>query len=348
MADHASVVVVQAEGETDSLTATLGRDGWLAVRAGTAAEAIERARQERSSALIFRGAPGEGLALVKKLRCNARTALLPVIMIGNPAADDRAELERWGVTSVLPPDTDDQQIADAVRLLAPVPRPAQAPDSALGREARLTALERTRLLDSPPEEPFDTLARFIARLLDVPVVLLSVVDRQRQFFKAQVGLPEPLRTTRETSITHSFCQWVVTGDDALVVDDARRDVLLATSRATTEMGIVAYAGVPIRVESNETIGSFCAVDMKARHWDALELRALDDVALVVRGLTEVRRVQWLAPRTLEEFRALAGAAGRAVEAATRLYEAGRTRVDAAELQALLAIAGSLGRDLGRV
>jgi GAF domain-containing protein len=311
------------------------------------AEAMERAKRDRPSAVVFRGALADGVNLVKKLRCNARTALLPVVIVADASDGAREELARWGVTSVLALTAADRLIADVVRELAPSPPAAQAPDSELGRADRLSALERSRLLDSPPEEPFDRLAHFVGQLLDVPVVLMSIVDRKRQFFKAQVGLPEPLRATRQTPITHSFCQWVVTGDEALVVEDARCDLLFSANPATIEMGIVAYAGVPIRVQPDETIGSFCAVDMKPRRWDARELRVLYDVATLVQGLTALRQVAWLPPVTLDEFRDLAGATGRAVEAAIRLHEAGKTRVEAAEEQALLAMASGLARDLTR-
>jgi hypothetical protein len=260
----------------------------------------------------------------------------------------REELSHWGVTSVFAPTDPDRLVADAVEKLAPLLPAAQAPDSELGRADRLSALERSRLLDSPPEEPFDRLAHLVGQLLEVPVVLMSIVDRQRQFFKAQVGLPEALCAVRQTPLTHSFCQWVVTGDEALVVEDARRDLLLSANPATVEMGIVAYAGVPIRVEPNETIGSFCAVDMKPRRWDTRELRVLDDVATVVQGLTALRQVAWQPPLTSREFRGLAAVTGRSVEAAMRLYEAGTSRVEAAEQQALLGIVSGLARDLTRV
>jgi hypothetical protein len=297
--------------------------------------------------VVFRGALADGVNLAKKLRCNARTALLPMAIVADASDDARQELARWGVTSVFAPVAPDRLVADVVRDFVSLPAITRAPDSELGRADRLSALERARLLDSPPENPFDQLARFTGQLLDVPVVLMSLVDRQRQFFKAQVGLSEPLRSTRQTPITHSFCQWVVTGDEALVVEDARRDVLLSASPATIEMGIVAYAGVPIRVEPNETIGSFCAVDMRPRRWDVRELRALDDAAALVQGLTALRQAEWLPPLTFGEFLGLAGTTGRSVEAAMRLHEAGKSRVEATEQQSLLAIASGLGRDLTR-
>ena len=349
MATHGPhVLLVGSQGETAALGETLGNAGWQVIQASATAEAMGRAKRDPPSAVVFLGALSDGVSLTKKLRCNAHTALLPVAIIADASDGAREELARWGVTSVFPPATSGQLITDAVRELAPLAPAAQAPDAELGRTERLSALERARLLDSPPEEPFDRLAHLVGQLLEVPVVLMSIVDRRRQFFKAQVGLPEPLSAIRQTPLTHSFCQWVVTGDEALVVEDARRDLLLSANPATVAMGIVAYAGVPIRVEPNETIGSFCAVDMKPRRWDTRELRVLDDVATVVQGLTALRQVAWQPPLTFREFRSLAGAAGRAVEAAMRLHEAGKARVEDDVQQALLAIVSGLARDLTRV
>ena len=341
------VLLVGPDVGTAAIGQTLGNDGWQVVQAAGVTDAMERAKRDLPSAVVFRGELADGVTLAKKLRCNARTALLPMAIVADASDGAREELARWGVTSVLSPATADRLVADIVRALAPLPPATQAPDSELGRANRLSALERSRFLDSPPEEPFDRLAHFTGQLLDVPVVLMSIVDRQRQFFKAQVGLPEPLSAIRQTPITYSFCQWVVTGDEALVVEDARRDLLLSANPATIEMGIVAYAGVPIRVEPDETIGSFCAIDMKPRRWDTRELRALHDVAAVVQGLTALRQVEWLPPLTFQAFRDLSAAAGRAIEAAMRLQEAGKTRVDAAEQHALLAIVSGLARDLTR-
>jgi hypothetical protein len=345
--DTQPVLLVEQDA-AGTLGRTLGDERRPVIRAGTVTEAMDRAKREQPAAIVFRGALCDAVTLTKKLRCNARTALLPVAVVAEAPAGARAELARWGVTSVFDPATADGEIVDAVRQLAPLTPPAQAPDSEIGRPERLNALQRADLLDTPPEEPFDRLARLTAQLLDVPVVLMSIVDRQRQFFKAQVGLPEPLSAIRQTPIAHSFCQWVVTADEDLVVEDARRHHLLSTNPATVEMGIVAYAGVPLRVESDETIGSFCAVDMKPHRWDPRELRTLHDAASVAQGLTILRQAARLPPLTFEDFRVIAGVAGRAVEAVTRLHEAGKTRVDTGEQQALMALASELGRQLARV
>lgn len=330
------------------LEQTLSDDRWRVVRAVGLAEAMERARRQQPSAIVYRGAVDDAIALVKKLRCNAHTASLPAVIVADASDAAREELARWGIGSVLAAGTADRLVADAVRALAPLPPAAQAPDAELGRPDRLRALERANLLDTPPEEPFDRLAHFTAQLLDVPIVLMSILDRQRQFFKAQFGLPEPVKSMRQTPLSYSFCQWVVTADDELVVEDVRRHQLLSANRATLENGVVAYAGVPLRADAHETIGSFCAVDLKPHRWDPRDLRALHDAAGVAEGLTALRQAGRLPPVTFEDFRAMAAVAGRAIESAMRLHEAGKTRVEAGEQQALLALASGLGRQLARV
>src|SRR5512134_2817347 len=89
-------------------------------------------------------------------------------------------------------------------------------------EARLEALRRTSLLDSPPEEAFDRLTRMATTVLRVPVALVSLVDADRQFFKSQCGLLEPLASLRETRLKYSFCKHAVGSREPLVVADARQ------------------------------------------------------------------------------------------------------------------------------
>ncbi|MBV9786664.1 MAG: GAF domain-containing protein, partial [Chloroflexi bacterium] len=132
--------------------------------------------------------------------------------------------------------------------------------------ARLFALDRLDLLDSPPEPAYDRLTNMAVRLLNVPVALMTLVDRDRQFFKSQVGLGEPWASARETPLSHSFCQYVVAQQKQLVVADARNDAVLATNLAIPDLGVIAYAGVPLRSPDGAVIGSFCAIDTQPRVW----------------------------------------------------------------------------------
>jgi GAF domain-containing protein len=107
---------------------------------------------------------------------------------------------------------------------------------ALTDSGRLAALRRTNLLDTPAEEAFDRLARLATRLLDAPVALVSLVNADRQFFKAAIGLAEPWLSARQTPVSHSFCQHLLVSGGPLVIDDARLDPRVRDNPAIVELG----------------------------------------------------------------------------------------------------------------
>jgi len=117
-----------------------------------------------------------------------------------------------------------------------------------------------------------------AALEELPVALVSLVDRDRQFFKSCVGLPEPWATTRETPLSHSFCQHTVITGEPLVVDDAREHPELRHNLAVPDIGVVAYAGVPLVTSDGEILGAFCAIDTKPRRWSEADIETLRDLA----------------------------------------------------------------------
>lgn len=144
--------------------------------------------------------------------------------------------------------------------------------------ARLSSLDGTGLVDGPPEAAFDRAVRLATRILGTPVGLLSLVDGERQFFKAQTGLPEPTATARETPLTHSFCQHVVANDAPLVVRDARTDPLAQNNLAIRDLGVIAYLGVPVRAPDGHVLGSLCAIQSEPRDWTDADREMLEDVA----------------------------------------------------------------------
>jgi serine phosphatase RsbU (regulator of sigma subunit) len=147
--------------------------------------------------------------------------------------------------------------------------------SALDDAGRLSALHRTGLLDSPSEPGFDRLTGLAARVLRAPISLVSLVDDQRQFFKSAEGLDDDLR---ETPLSHSFCRYVVTSGEPLVVEDASTDPLVAGNLAITDLHVRAYAGVPLRAGTGEVIGSFCVIDTVPRTWTDDEVEVLQELA----------------------------------------------------------------------
>jgi len=141
---------------------------------------------------------------------------------------------------------------------------------------RLAALAATGLLDSPQSPAFDGLTRLAAEVLGAPTALVSLVDADRQFVKSAFGLGEPWASRRETPLSHSFCKHVVGGGEALFVADARATEL-AENPAVSELGVIAYAGVPLRADG-ETIGAFCAIDHAPRQWSDREVEILSALA----------------------------------------------------------------------
>lgn len=127
---------------------------------------------------------------------------------------------------------------------------------------------------------FDRYARLVRRTLDVPVGLVSLVEATRQVFVGADGLPDPYQQTRETPLSHSFCQYVVSDRAPLVISDARGDARLGDNLAIPDLGVVAYAGWPLTDHEGRTIGSLCAIDTVPREWTATELANLADLAAV--------------------------------------------------------------------
>jgi two-component sensor histidine kinase len=163
-----------------------------------------------------------------------------------------------------------------------------APDS-LRNPERLAALADTHLPDSAAEEAFDRLTRMVTRLLGVPVSLVSLVDDRRQFFKSQHGLQGPASETRQTPLSHSFCQHVVIAQAPLIVTDAENDPRVRENPAIPDLGVKAYLGVPLTLPSGHVIGSLCAIDGAPRQWSEADLKNLSDVAEIVLSEIGLRR-----------------------------------------------------------
>lgn len=150
---------------------------------------------------------------------------------------------------------------------------------------RLAALRNLLLLDSEAEENFDRFSRMAAHVLKAPVSLLSLVDDHRQFFKSAVGLTGPANDARETPLTHSFCQHVVTTGSPLVVTDAKHNPLVCDNLAVRDLGVAAYLGFPVCDSDGFVIGSFCVIDGQPRDWSESDLSLLSDLAAMV--MTEI-------------------------------------------------------------
>ncbi|WP_262281508.1 SpoIIE family protein phosphatase [Micromonospora sp. MA102] len=175
-------------------------------------------------------------------------------------------------------------------------RPA-VPLPVLTDPERLRSLAETRL-DAAPDGTFDRFARLVSDLLDVPVALVSLVTADRQFFPGAAGLPEPWARRRETPLSHSFCQHVVDVEVPMVLPDARLHPQVRGNLAIEDLGVVAYAGMPLTDLDGRVLGSLCAIDSKPRAWTAEQLRTLADLAAACSSELRLR----IALRSAEQAR----------------------------------------------
>jgi GAF domain-containing protein len=152
--------------------------------------------------------------------------------------------------------------------------------------ARVAAVRGTGLLDAPASAALDRLARLASRVVDAPVALVSLVDRDRQVFAGCIGLDEPWASRRETPLSHSLCQHAVDSREPLVLPDVRQHPLLRQSLAIRDLGVIAYAGVPLITDDGHVLGTLCVIDHRPRAWTDDELDILADLAHAV--MTEIR------------------------------------------------------------
>jgi len=152
---------------------------------------------------------------------------------------------------------------------------------------RLAALQRIGLLDTPAEDAFDQLTKLTCATLDVPVALVSLVDDHRQFFKSCIGLPEPWASLRETPLSHSFCQHAVVSGAPLIIQDAREHPLVKDNLAIEDLGVIAYAGIPLRSRDGHVLGTLCVIDHKPRAWNPTQLKLLEYLAGCVMSRIEL-------------------------------------------------------------
>ena len=102
-------------------------------------------------------------------------------------------------------------------------------------------------------------------------------------------MSEPWASKRETPLSHSFCQHVVTSGEALIVENAPEHPVVCDNRAVTELGVAAYLGVPLTTPSGQVLGSLCVVDTKPRQWSKDDVKIIRDVAEIVMREIALRR-----------------------------------------------------------
>lgn len=150
---------------------------------------------------------------------------------------------------------------------------------------RQRTLEAYRVLDTLPEQVYDDIARLAGRLCDTPIALISLIDRDRQWFKARVGL-DAAQTPRE----YAFCDHAIRDANALLeVHDATLDVRFTNNPLVTgQPGIRFYAGMPLVAPNGAALGTVCVIDDKPRTLSEEQKSDLAALSRLVMRLLEHR------------------------------------------------------------
>ncbi|MBF9223238.1 GAF domain-containing DNA-binding protein [Hymenobacter ruricola] len=164
------------------------------------------------------------------------------------------------------------------------------PDDALrqvNEAERLEALHSYHVLDTPSEQVFTDIAQLSAFICGTPISLVSLIDDERQWFKARVGLD-----TQETAREHAFCQYAMRANDVYEVRDATTDARFADNPLVTgDPNIRFYAGAPLLSPEGQPLGTLCAIDTIPRELTTDQRDALRILARQVMAHLELRRIR---------------------------------------------------------
>ncbi len=173
---------------------------------------------------------------------------------------------------------------------------------------RLAALHALAVMDTPPEAEFDALVNAAAAVCDMPISLISLIDTDRQWFKANHGLEGATQTPRDTA----FCAHAILQDELFEVPDASLDERFADNPLVADVpDIRFYAGAPVRLSNGHCIGTICVIDRQPRQLSDRQREVLRCLAQATAQAMEGRLA-------LKQVRGLVGDLSRAaVEAQHR-------------------------------
>ena len=162
----------------------------------------------------------------------------------------------------------------------------QTPKDHIHEAERQHELLSYSILDTLPEESYDSLTAIASEICGTPISLVSLLDDKRQWFKSHHGL-EATETPKELA----FCAHAINAPtDVFIVEDARTDERFHDNPlVTSQPHVIFYAGVPLLNENGLPLGTLCVIDNVPKKLDASQIKALDSLAKQVMSLMELRR-----------------------------------------------------------
>lgn len=163
-------------------------------------------------------------------------------------------------------------------------RPAALPTN---EKERLAVLKRLNILDTPAEAAFDDIVALASQICQTSISLVSLVDTNRQWFKARKGL-EASETPRDIA----FCAHAILDDEVMVVEDALADDRFAGNPLVTEFPKIRfYAGMPLTIEDNVNVGTLCVIDAQPKRLSGEQIQALKVLGAAVVAHLRLHRLE---------------------------------------------------------
>lgn len=160
-----------------------------------------------------------------------------------------------------------------------------APAIPADEKQRLHALKQYKILDTSPEQDYDELVQLASSICEVPISLITLIDSDRQWFKAKIGI-DGEETTRETA----FCAHAIHHEELMVVEDATKDERFHDNPYVLgDPDVRFYAGMPLINPEGYKLGTLCVIDKVPRKLNALQEQALKVLSNQVIKLFEIRK-----------------------------------------------------------
>ena len=151
--------------------------------------------------------------------------------------------------------------------------------------ARLDAVRRYDVLDTPPDGAFDRVTALAAKIFDVPIALVTIVDHDRIWFKSRFGLEGVEQIGRDPGL----CASAIMNDGPYVVEEARRDPrTLANPLVAGKFGLQFYAAAPLRTAHGHRLGTLCIIDREPRMFSPKQAEMLERLSEIVVDEMELR------------------------------------------------------------
>ena len=152
-------------------------------------------------------------------------------------------------------------------------------------QARVAALHQYEILDTEPQEAFDRITRLTKTVMQMPMVLVNMVDRDRQWFLSCQGVKEKEVPRRDSS----FCIHAIRQTDPLIVSDTLEDPRFAENpRVVGKPNVRFYIGVPLRSRDGFNVGTLCSMDTKPRQLTTEQIDIMRDFGRLVVDELELR------------------------------------------------------------